>query len=124
MLQDIWTDVAPVAPQGVERLNYPTQKPEQLLERLIKTSSIEGSIVADFFCGSGTTLAVAEKFGRRWIGCDLGRCDALPAADTRDDHGFTQAHCVTGRAGRQPVLPPSGSARAMAMRMSSPPSAV
>jgi adenine-specific DNA-methyltransferase len=73
MLQDIWTDVSPVAPQGIERLNYPTQKPEELLERLIKTSSNEGSIVADFFCGSGTTLAVAEKLKRRWIGCDLGR---------------------------------------------------
>ena len=73
MLQDIWTDVAPVAPRGVERLNYPTQKPEQLLERIIETSSNRESIVADFFCGSGTTLAVAEKLGRRWIGCDLGR---------------------------------------------------
>ena len=73
MLQDIWTDVPPVAPRGVERLNYPTQKPEQLLERIVKTSSDEESIVADFFCGSGTTLGVAEKLGRRWIGCDLGR---------------------------------------------------
>ena len=73
MLQDIWTDIAPVAPRGVERLNYPTQKPEQLLERIIETTSNRESIVADFFCGSGTTLAVAEKLGRRWIGCDLGR---------------------------------------------------
>jgi adenine-specific DNA-methyltransferase len=73
MLQDIWTDVAPVAPQGVERLNYPTQKPEELIERFVKTSSDKGSIVADLFCGSGTTLAVAEKLGRRWIACDLGR---------------------------------------------------
>jgi adenine-specific DNA-methyltransferase len=73
MLQDIWTDIAPVAPQGVERLDYPTQKPEQLLERIIRTSSDEGSIVADFFAGSGTTLAVAEKLHRRWIGCDLSR---------------------------------------------------
>ena len=73
MLQDLWMDVAPVAPQGVERLNYPTQKPELLLDRIIKTSSNEDSIVSDFFCGSGTTLAVAEKLGRRWIGCDLGR---------------------------------------------------
>ena len=73
MLQDIWYDIAPVAPQGVERLNYPTQKPERLLERIIETSSEKDSLVADFFCGSGTTLAVSEKLGRRWIGCDLGR---------------------------------------------------
>ena len=73
MLQDIWYDIAPVAPKGVERLNYPTQKPERLLERIIETSSNRDSLVADFFCGSGTTLAVAEKLGRRWIGCDLGR---------------------------------------------------
>jgi adenine-specific DNA-methyltransferase len=73
MLQDIWSDIAPIAPQGTERLNYPTQKPEELLARIINTSSNKESIVADFFCGSGTTLAVAEKLGRRWIGCDLGR---------------------------------------------------
>ena len=56
-----------------ERVNYPTQKPEALLDRIIHASSNEGDIVADFFCGSGTTLAVAEKLNRRWIGCDLGR---------------------------------------------------
>jgi DNA modification methylase len=52
---------------------YSTQKPEKLVERIVKASSREGDLVADFFCGSGTTLAVAEKLGRRWIGCDLGR---------------------------------------------------
>ena len=56
-----------------ERVNYPTQKPEALLERIINVSSNEDDLVADFFCGSGTTLAVAEKLNRRWIGCDLGR---------------------------------------------------
>jgi DNA modification methylase len=56
-----------------EILGYPTQKPEALLDRVIRTSSDEGDLVADFFCGSGTTLAVAEKLGRRWIGTDLGR---------------------------------------------------
>ena len=56
-----------------ERLGYPTQKPEALLERIIKASSNEGDLVADFFCGSGTTAAVAEKLGRKWITCDLGR---------------------------------------------------
>ena len=56
-----------------ERTGYPTQKPEALLERIISAHSRPGELVADFFCGSGTTLAVAEKLGRRWIGCDLGR---------------------------------------------------
>ncbi len=58
---------------SLEREDYTTQKPEALLERIIKASSKEGDLVADFFCGSGTTLAVAEKLGRRWIGVDLGR---------------------------------------------------
>ncbi len=56
-----------------EAANYPTQKPEALLERIIKASSNEGDLVADFFCGSGTTMAVAEKLGRKWIGADLGK---------------------------------------------------
>ena len=56
-----------------EKLGYPTQKPEALLERIIKASSNEGDLVADFFCGSGTTAAVAEKLGRKWITTDLGR---------------------------------------------------
>jgi DNA modification methylase len=56
-----------------ERLGYPTQKPEALLERIIKASSNEGDLVADFFCGSGTTAAVAEKLNRRWITSDIGR---------------------------------------------------
>jgi adenine-specific DNA-methyltransferase len=71
--QNLWIDVAPVNSQAREALGYATQKPEGLLERIIKTSSNEGDLVADFFCGSGTTLAVAERLGRRWIGCDLGR---------------------------------------------------
>ena len=54
-------------------LLYPTQKPEALLERIIKASSNKGDLVADFFCGSGTTCAVAEKLGRKWIGADLGK---------------------------------------------------
>jgi DNA modification methylase len=56
-----------------EFLGYPTQKPEAMLERIMKASSSEGDLVADFFCGSGTTLAVAEKLGRKWIGADLGK---------------------------------------------------
>lgn len=72
-LQDIWIDVAPLQAQGFERLGYDTQKPEALLERIIKLASDPEDLVADFFVGSGTTAAVAEKLGRRWIGCDLGR---------------------------------------------------
>ena len=56
-----------------EKTGYGTQKNESVLRRIIKASSNHGDLVADFFCGSGTTLAVAEKLGRRWIGCDLGR---------------------------------------------------
>ncbi|MGE0175297.1 MAG: DNA methyltransferase [Oligoflexales bacterium] len=69
----VWTDVFPINSQANERLGYSTQKPEALLDRIIQSSSNEGDLVADFFCGSGTTLAVAEKLGRRWIGADLGR---------------------------------------------------
>jgi len=58
---------------AVESLGYPTQKTEELLTKIMTASSNPGDLVADFFCGSGTTLAVAEKLGRRWIGCDLGR---------------------------------------------------
>jgi DNA modification methylase len=70
---DVWTDLAPVNSQALERLAYPTQKPEALLERVIKSSSNEGDLVADFFCGSGTTASVAEKLGRKWIATDLGK---------------------------------------------------
>lgn len=68
-----WWKISMVNKAANERVGYPTQKPEALLERVIKASSNEGDLIADFFCGSGTTLAVAEKLGRRWIGCDLGR---------------------------------------------------
>jgi adenine-specific DNA-methyltransferase len=71
--QSIWTDVSRVANTSSERLGYNTQKPEILLERIIKASSPKGGLVADFFGGSGTTAAVAEKQSRRWIACDLGK---------------------------------------------------
>lgn len=72
-LQDLWLDIAPVQSQALERLGYDTQKPEALLERIIELGSGPGDLVADFFCGSGTTGAVAEKLGRRWLMADLGR---------------------------------------------------
>lgn len=72
-LQSVWTDLRPVNSQAGEDTGYETQKPESLLERIILSSSNESDLIADFFCGSGTTLAVAEKLGRKWIGADLGR---------------------------------------------------
>ena len=72
-VQNLWTDISEINSQAEERADYPTQKPEALLRRVIQSCSEEGDLVADFFCGSGTTLAVAEKLGRRWIGADLGR---------------------------------------------------
>jgi adenine-specific DNA-methyltransferase len=72
-LQDMWTDISPLHNLAQERVGYPTQKPESFLERFIQTSSNPGDLVLDCFCGSGTTAAVAEKLGRRWITCDLGR---------------------------------------------------
>ncbi|NVL89521.1 MAG: site-specific DNA-methyltransferase [Desulfobacterales bacterium] len=72
-VEDIWSDIYPINSMAKERLDYPTQKPETLLERIIKASSNEGDLVADFFCGSGTAAAVAEKLGRRWIAADLSK---------------------------------------------------
>ena len=70
-IQDIWIDIKPIGAQAAERLGYPTQKPELLLERIIGTSSNEGDLVLDPFCGCGTTVAVAERLKRRWIGIDV-----------------------------------------------------
>ena len=72
-VQNLWTDVFVINSQAREALDYPTQKPEALLERIIKASSNEGDLIADFFIGSGTTAAVAEKLGRKWIAADLGK---------------------------------------------------
>ncbi|RPF48281.1 site-specific DNA-methyltransferase (adenine-specific)/adenine-specific DNA-methyltransferase [Hydrogenoanaerobacterium saccharovorans] len=70
-LRDIWNDINGLGPQGSELQDYPTQKPEALLERIIKSSSNEGDLVFDCFMGSGTTQAVAMKLGRRFIGADI-----------------------------------------------------
>lgn len=71
--QSIWSDVPRIANTSRERLGYPTQKPEALLERVVLSSSRAGDIVLDAFAGSGTTCAVAEKLGRRWVGIDCGK---------------------------------------------------
>ncbi len=70
-LQDLWIDIPPIIAGTAERLGYPTQKPEALLERIIKSGSNEGDTVLDPFCGCGTTIAAAQKLNRRWIGIDI-----------------------------------------------------
>jgi hypothetical protein len=72
-VQSLWDDVTGLGASSNQGTGYPTQKPEALLERIIKASSNEGDLVADFFCGSGTTAAVAERLGRKWIVSDLGK---------------------------------------------------
>lgn len=72
-LQDIWTDISKIHNQSSELVGYATQKPEALLDRIIQSSSDKDSIVADLFSGSGTTAVVAEKLGRPWIACDIGK---------------------------------------------------
>lgn len=69
--QDVWHDIAPINARAAERLGYPTQKPEALLDRIIKASSNEGDLVLDPFCGCGTAITVAHKLKRRWIGIDI-----------------------------------------------------
>ncbi|MBR4368253.1 MAG: site-specific DNA-methyltransferase [Prevotella sp.] len=74
---DVWIDIPPLQGNSLENTSYATQKPEKLLERIIKASSNEGDLVCDFFGGSGTTAAVAERLGRRWITCDIGKPASL-----------------------------------------------
>ncbi|MDQ1685736.1 MAG: hypothetical protein QOC82_2473 [Frankiaceae bacterium] len=70
-IDDVWTDVNALNPMARERLGYPTQKPEALLERIIEQSSDKGDVVLDPFCGCGTTIAVAQRLGRQWVGIDI-----------------------------------------------------
>lgn len=72
-LNDVWDDIQFLRGNHPERVGYETQKPEELLERIIKAGSNEGDLIADFFCGSGTTASAAEKLNRKWITSDLGR---------------------------------------------------
>lgn len=72
-VEDIWIDVNSANPMADERVSYPTQKPEALLDRIIRASSNKGDLIADFFCGSGTLAAVAERLNRKWIAADIGK---------------------------------------------------
>lgn len=85
-VDDVWGDINMINPVAKERLGYPTQKPEGLLERIIKASSKEGDIVADFFCGCGTTIAVAEHQNRNWIGVDISHLAIRLIAKRLRDH--------------------------------------
>jgi site-specific DNA-methyltransferase (adenine-specific) len=86
-LQNLWDDIPPIGAQAQERLGYPTQKPEALLERILKASSNEGDVVLDPFCGCGTTVQVAQKLNRRWIGIDITHL-AIGLIKTRLDDAF------------------------------------
>jgi len=72
-IDNVWYDAGSYSLGSSEKTGYPTQKPEKLLKRLIEMSSNEGDVVLDSFAGSGTTLAVAQQFGRKWIGCDINK---------------------------------------------------
>ncbi|MHB1244150.1 MAG: site-specific DNA-methyltransferase [Gaiellaceae bacterium] len=96
-LQDVWSDVRPIGAQAAERLGYPTQKPEALLERIVQASSNPGDVVLDPFCGCGTTIAVAQKLGRPWIGIDITYlATALIKVRLRDRFGDGAAFKVVG----------------------------
>jgi DNA modification methylase len=81
IVDSVWDEIPPVNPVAEERIGYPTQKPEALLERIISASSNDGDVVADFFCGGGTTPAVAQRLNRRWIACDQSRIAVAITAD-------------------------------------------
>lgn len=70
-VDNIWTDISKIAPMSKERLGYPTQKPELLLERIIKASTDDDGVILDAYCGCGTTVAVAQRLNRKWIGIDI-----------------------------------------------------
>src|SRR5512145_3491740 len=70
-LGEVWTDINPDNSQAKERLNYPTQKPVPLLERIINLASHPGDVVLDPFCGCGTAISAAQKLGRAWLGIDV-----------------------------------------------------
>ena len=105
----VWEDISRIRNTAAERLGYPTQKPEELLERIIKASSNEGGLVLDPFCGCGTAIAVAERLKRRWIGIDITHLAiTLMKHRLRDAFGDTPSYEVVG----EPVSLPDAEALA------------
>jgi DNA modification methylase len=96
-LQDLWTDISPINSQAEERLGYPTQKPEALLDRIILSSSNPGDVVLDPFCGCGTAIASSQRLARRWVGIDITHL-AINLIKKRlgDTHGQAVAYDVVG----------------------------
>ena len=101
-LTDLWDDIPALHARSKERTGYPTQKPRMLLERIIRASSREGDLVLDAFCGSGTTLAVADEWNRRWIGIDQSAAAIRTARERilgktgQSDHGATLRRSTVG----------------------------
>ena len=89
-LNDWWADISTIKRGFDESIGYPTQKPEFLLERIIKASSNEGDVVADFFIGGGTTVTVAQRLGRRWIACDQSRVAVAVTAERLKHQAVTR----------------------------------
>ncbi len=109
LLQDFWSDTSGVQGGASEELNYPTQKPEIVLERIVRASSNPGNLVLDCFVGSGTTAAVAHKLGRRWIGCDINK-GAIQTTSKRLQ-GIIQEQIEAGPKARQSELEGVGAKR-------------
>jgi adenine specific DNA methylase Mod len=96
-LQNLWDDINPISSMAKERLGYPTQKPEALLERIVQASSNEGDIILDPFCGCGTTIVASEKLNRRWIGIDITHLAiALMKSRLQDTFGDSAKYDVVG----------------------------
>ena len=96
-LQDVWADLPPISAQAKERLGFQTQKPEALLERIIRASSSEGDLILDPFCGCGTTISVAQRLNRRWIGIDITHLAiTLMRGRLRDGFGDSVSYKVVG----------------------------
>lgn len=108
---DVWTDIPPINSQAAERLGYPTQKPESLLERILKASSNEGDTVLDPFCGCGTAVAVAQRLGRRWIGIDITHL-AISLIKTRLNDAYGSEIAQTYKLVGEPVSLPDAQALA------------
>jgi site-specific DNA-methyltransferase (adenine-specific) len=119
-LTDVW-DIPFLSTVSLERVDWPTQKPVALLERIIRASSNSGDLVADFFCGSGTTAVAAKRLGRRWLACDVNP-DAVALVRTRLD--ATKAADATLWDAEQPVATPrAAKPSGRSIRSTSPPPA-